>query len=160
MCSGSIDDYNSAVADNQKRLNIIYKQKPAKINTLHCNAAILKLLRANMNIEFVTRVYAMLVYLTLYLCKPKHTMSRLMKKVAKEAQRGVQKQVFKKYFLRDEKLVHMTQLKELYQCFWESLCGRFHTFPLEMMKWSEYSNLKRDLIIWMNMKQTFLPRIY
>ena len=115
-CSGSIDDYNSAVADNQKRLNIIYKQKPAKINTLHCNAAILKLLRANMNIEFVTRVYAMLVYLTLYLCKPKHTMSRLMKKVAKEAQRGVQKQVFKKYFLRDEKLVHMTQLKELYQC--------------------------------------------
>ena len=39
-----------------------------------------------------------------------------MKKVAKEAQRGVQKQVLKKYFLRDEKLVHMTQLKELYQC--------------------------------------------
>ena len=50
MCSGSIDDYNSAVADNQKRMNVIYKQKPAKINTLYCNAAILKLLRANMNI--------------------------------------------------------------------------------------------------------------
>ena len=58
----------------------------------------------------------MLVYLTLYLCKPEHTMSKLMKKPAKEAQRGVQKQVFKKYFLRDEKLVHMKQLKELYQC--------------------------------------------
>lgn len=43
-------------------------------------------------------------------------MSKLMKKPAKEAQRGVQKQVFKKYFLRDEKLVHMKQLKELYQC--------------------------------------------
>ena len=100
MCSGSIDDYNSAVADNQKRLNIIYKQKPAKINTLHCNAAILKLLRANMNIEFVTRVYAMLVYLTLYLCKPKHTMSRLMKKVAKEAQRCSKTSIQKIFFER------------------------------------------------------------
>ena len=43
-------------------------------------------------------------------------MSKLMKKAVKEAQRGVQKQVFKKYFLSDEKLVHMKQLKELYQC--------------------------------------------
>ena len=38
-------------------------------------------------------------------------MSRLMKKVAKEAQRGVQKQVFKNIILRGEKLVHMKQLK-------------------------------------------------
>ena len=93
MCSVSIDDYNNAVADDQKRLNIIYKQKPAKINTVHCNAVILKLLRANMNIQFVTRVYAMLVYLTLYLSKPEHATSKLMKRASKEAQRGVQKQL-------------------------------------------------------------------
>ena len=43
------------------------------------------LLKANMNIQFVTCVYAMLTYLTSYLCKPEHTMSELMKKASKEA---------------------------------------------------------------------------
>ena len=43
------------------------------------------LLKSNMNIQFVTGVYAMLTYLTSYLCKPEHTMSELMKKVSKEA---------------------------------------------------------------------------
>ena len=38
-----------------------------------------------MNIEFVTGVYAMLTYITSYLCKPEHTMSELMKKASKEA---------------------------------------------------------------------------
>ena len=38
-----------------------------------------------MNIQFVTGVYAMLTYLTSYLCKPEHTMSELMKKASKEA---------------------------------------------------------------------------
>ena len=37
-----------------------------------------------MNIQFVTAVYAMLTYL-IYLCKPEHTMSELMKKPSKEA---------------------------------------------------------------------------
>ena len=37
-----------------------------------------------MNIHFVTGVYAMLTYLTSYLCKPEHTMSELMKKTSKE----------------------------------------------------------------------------
>ena len=38
-----------------------------------------------MNIQFVTGVYAMLTYLTSYLCKPEHTMSELMKKASKGA---------------------------------------------------------------------------
>ena len=37
-----------------------------------------------MNIQFVTVVYAMLTYL-IYLCKPEHTMSELVKKPSKEA---------------------------------------------------------------------------
>ena len=49
------------------------------------NTVILMLLKSNMNIQFVTGVYAMLTYLTSYLCKPEHTMSELMKKVSKEA---------------------------------------------------------------------------
>ena len=38
-----------------------------------------------MNLQFVTGVYAMLTYLTSYLCKPEHTMSERMKKASKEA---------------------------------------------------------------------------
>ena len=38
-----------------------------------------------MNIQFVTGLYAMLTYLTSYLCKPEHTMSELMQKASKEA---------------------------------------------------------------------------
>ena len=38
-----------------------------------------------MNIQYVTGVYAMLTYLTSYLCKPEHTMSELMKKASKGA---------------------------------------------------------------------------
>ena len=36
-----------------------------------------------MNLQFVTGVYAMLTYLTSYLCKPEHTMCELMKKASK-----------------------------------------------------------------------------
>ena len=38
-----------------------------------------------MNLEYVTGIYAMLTYLTSYLCKQKHHMSELMKKASKEA---------------------------------------------------------------------------
>ena len=47
------------------------------------NTAILATLRANMNIQYVTSVYAVLAYLTSYLCKAEHSMSELMKKAAK-----------------------------------------------------------------------------
>lgn len=36
-----------------------------------------------MNIQFVTGVYAMLTYLTLHLCKPERTMSKLLKNAVK-----------------------------------------------------------------------------
>ena len=38
-----------------------------------------------MNLQFVAGVYAILTYLTSYLCKPEHTMNELMKKASKEA---------------------------------------------------------------------------
>ena len=38
-----------------------------------------------MNLQFVTGVYAMLTYLTSYLCKLEHPMSKLTKKASKEA---------------------------------------------------------------------------
>ena len=45
----------------------------------------LRLLKSNVNLQFVTDAYAMLAYLTLYLCKPEHKMKELMRKVSKEA---------------------------------------------------------------------------
>ena len=50
-----------------------------------CNTVILKLLKSNTNLQFVTGVYAMLTYLTSYLCKPEHAMTELMKKTSEEA---------------------------------------------------------------------------
>ena len=85
MCDVSVDEYYNAVDEIQKKLNIIYKRKPSEVNIVQYNTVILKLLRANMNIQYVTGVYAVVVYLTSYLCKPEHTMSELMKKTAKEA---------------------------------------------------------------------------
>ena len=49
------------------------------------NTVILKFLKSNMNLEFATGVYAMLTYLTSYLCKPEHAVNKFMKKVSKEA---------------------------------------------------------------------------
>ena len=37
-----------------------------------------------MNIQYITSAYAVLAYLTSYLCKPEHTMSELMRKAVKE----------------------------------------------------------------------------
>ena len=38
-----------------------------------------------MNIQYITGVYAVLTYVTSYLCKPEHTISEFMKKASKEA---------------------------------------------------------------------------
>ena len=61
-----------------------YKRKLSEVNIGTHNTVILKLWKANMNIQFVTGVYAMLTYLASYLCKPEHTMRDLMKKASKE----------------------------------------------------------------------------
>ena len=67
----------------KKRVYILFKQKPREVIFGPNNTVILKLLKSNMNLQFVTGVYAMLTYLTSYLCKPKHTMCELMKKASK-----------------------------------------------------------------------------
>ena len=38
-----------------------------------------------MNLQFVTCIYAMVTYLTSYLCQSEHAVSELMKKALKEA---------------------------------------------------------------------------
>ena len=86
LCDVSEAQYEEAVKNVQKKLSIIYKRKPSEVNVGPYNTVILSLSRANMNLQYVTGVYAMIIYLTSYLCKPEHTMSELMKKAAKEVQ--------------------------------------------------------------------------
>ena len=48
------------------------------ISTVQYKNVILKILEANISIKFVTRVYAMLAYLTSCLCRQEHIMSELI----------------------------------------------------------------------------------
>ena len=59
------------------------------------NTVILKLLNSNINLQFVTGVYAMVTCQTPYLFKPKHGMSEFMKKASKEAYgKGIKGKMF------------------------------------------------------------------
>ena len=68
-----------------KKVSILCKRKPFEVNIGPYNTVILKLLKSNINLQFVTGVYSILTYLMSYLCKPEHAMSELMKKASKEA---------------------------------------------------------------------------
>ena len=68
-----------------KNVSVVYKRKSCEVNIRTYNTVILKLWKANMNIQFVIGVYKMVTYLTSYLCKPEHTMSELTKKASEEA---------------------------------------------------------------------------
>ena len=59
----------------EKIVSISYKRKPSEVNIGPYNTVILKLLKSNMNLQFVTGVYVMLTCLTSYLCKPENAIS-------------------------------------------------------------------------------------
>ena len=82
-CGVTAEQYDNALGCVEKKVSILYKRKPCEVNIGPYNTVILKLLKANMNLQFFTGVYAMLTYLTSYLCKPEHAMSELMKKASK-----------------------------------------------------------------------------
>ena len=84
-CGVTEEQYNSALSCLEKKVSAVYKRKPCEVNIGTYNTVILNLWKSNMNIQFATGVYAMLTYLTSYLCKLEHTVSELMKKASKEA---------------------------------------------------------------------------
>ena len=77
-------EYHEALENTEKKTIVLNKRRPCEMNTVPYNTVILQLLKSNMNVQYVTGIYAMLTYLTSYFCKPEHTMSELMKKVSKE----------------------------------------------------------------------------
>ena len=84
-CGVTTEQYDSALGCVEKKVSILYKRKPCEVNIGPYNTVILKLLKSNVNLQFVTGVYAMLTYGTSYLCKPEHAVSELMEKASKEA---------------------------------------------------------------------------
>ena len=81
-----IEQYYSALAFFERKATILYRRTPNEINISPYNTIILSLLKANMNIQFCTSIYAVIAYLTSYLCKPERSMSELMRKTAKECE--------------------------------------------------------------------------
>ena len=67
-----------------KKLSVIYKRNPSEVNMVPYSTVILLLLLANINIQDVTGMCTLLIYLTPYLCKPEYTMSELIKKTARD----------------------------------------------------------------------------
>ena len=82
----SSEDYQTAVETSAKKTNIILQRHPSEVNVNPYNPVILKALRANMDIQFITDVWACVAYITSYMCKPERTMSELMRNACKEAE--------------------------------------------------------------------------
>ena len=65
-CGVTSEQYGNALGFVEKRVSIFYKRKPSEVNKGPYNGVILKLLKSNMNLQFVTGVYARLIYLMSY----------------------------------------------------------------------------------------------
>ena len=81
-------DYYKSLAVMSKHMCMLYKRKPNETNISPYNTVLLSLWKANMNIQFVTGIYGVIMYLTTYLCKAERSMGELMKKACKEAHFG------------------------------------------------------------------------
>ncbi|XP_033759087.1 uncharacterized protein LOC117341337 [Pecten maximus] len=77
--------YHEAVQISLKKTTILLKRRPNESCINPYNPLILKALRANMDIQFITDVWACIAYLTSYMCKPETAMSDLMRNACKEA---------------------------------------------------------------------------
>jgi hypothetical protein len=94
-CDITETDYYDALDYVSNRVTIQYKRTPNEQNVSPYNTVILSLMKANMNLQYVTGMYGVIKYLTSYMCKPERTMSELMKKASKEAtNKGVQDKLF------------------------------------------------------------------
>ena len=81
----TVAEYYNALAEAEKDVSVVYKRNVSDILIGPYNTVIFSCLKANMNIQYITSVYALLTYLTSYLCKPEHNMGELMRNASKEA---------------------------------------------------------------------------
>ena len=82
------EQFDKVLGCVEKTISVLYKSRPNELNIGPCDTGILlKLLKSNMNVKFVTGVYAMLKYLTSYLCSTEYALREHMKNTSKEAYR-------------------------------------------------------------------------
>ena len=116
-CEVTQDEYDNAMNTMQKSAAIHYRRKPNETMISPYNTVLLSVLKANMNLQFVTGVYGLLTYLTAYLCKPEKVMSELMKKASKEATgegiRGKLKKIGNVFLTKREVGMHEATLRLL-----------------------------------------------
>ena len=79
------DEYILAVRSSLKSTTIFLKRTPSEIRVNAYNPALIKAWRANMDIQFVTNVYACAMYIASYVTKSQREMSELLRKAADEA---------------------------------------------------------------------------
>ncbi len=90
-CGISDAEYENALDTMQRSTTIHYKRNLDETHIVPYNTVLLSLLKANMNIQFVSGTYGLLTYVAGYMCKDDKNMSELMKKASKEAtNKGVQ----------------------------------------------------------------------
>ena len=58
ICGVTQQQYNSALSCVEKKVSVLYKSKPCEVNIGSYTTVIVKLLKANISIQFVTSVYA------------------------------------------------------------------------------------------------------
>ena len=85
MADVTSEEYEESLKLCRTKSTITYMRKLNERFISPYNTVISASLKSNMNIQFVTGIYAVLAYLTSYLCKPEHAMGELMKKAVKEA---------------------------------------------------------------------------
>ena len=79
------DQYDNAFEVMDNRVSIIYKRKLNEGCISPYHTVLLSLVKSNMNIQFVTGIYGVILQLTKLMIKVENRMSELMKKVSKEA---------------------------------------------------------------------------
>ena len=79
------DDYISAIRSSLNNTTIFLKRNPNAIRVNQYNPILLKAWRANIDIQFVTNVYACAMYIASYVTKSQRGMSELLRKTADEA---------------------------------------------------------------------------
>ena len=79
------DEYILAIRSSLKSATIFLKRTPSEIGVNAYNPVLIKEWRANMDIQFVTNVFACAMYIASYVTKSQRGMSELLRKAADEA---------------------------------------------------------------------------
>ena len=79
------DEYILAIRSSLKSATIFLKRTPSEIRVNAYNPVLIKAWRANMDIQFVTNVFACAMYIASYVTKSQRGMSELLRKAADEA---------------------------------------------------------------------------